>query len=415
MKKILQAILPHLCFWRGIADEAKYSVKSVLPLVIALALPLVYPSLISLTYSNQTVVERPVVVLDLDNSQISRDLLVAINGTQGADITRFVDSIDEGVQAVISREADVFLFVPEDFSSNIKSFRQGNLKAYVYATNMMTYAAAMTGVQLSVLGKNIEIATEQVTAQKGITGERAVNVLDPIRYEEHMMYSPALAYSSYVSPMLFIIVFHQMGLLILAFSIGYHREKDEKFKKRKLWFIDYFWRYLFYYFFIALGTITVYKFICPLFGWPNANPEEMMKLILLLVFCQIPMSIVLASVCKDRFTSFQFILGLSLVFFTMSGYVWPRYAMPEWVKTVTDYLGVVPTASAMRRIAFKGGTLADCGPEICKLLELFKLYLVISLIFVHRDLPVRFVKRLFTKKHTDNPPAETQNNTLLPL
>ena len=410
MKNYFVSFLSHFCFWKEFGDEAKFSIKAVLPLVIALFLPIAYPTLISLTYSNQSVVERPIVILDRDNSAISRDLILSFDAAEGAVVKKYVETTDEGVQEIMSRGADAFVYIPEDFSSRIKRFEQGNLKVYVYATNMMTYASAMTAIQLAVLEKNVELAVENVANPKGIAGEKAYHVMDPLRHNEHILYAPTLAYSSYICPVLFVLVFHQMGLLILAFSVGYHRELDEKFSKRRLWYIDYFWRYLYYLFFILVGTVMVYKLIVPIFGWPCINSGEMMKLMVFMVFCQMPLSIILASVCKDRFTSFQYILGLSLVYFTISGYVWPQDNMPGWVASFSDAWGIKPAASAMRKISFKGAMFADCTEEITRLINLSIIYFMISLLFVHRDLPVRFVKYLYHRMRRGGAESENKDN-----
>lgn len=402
---MMKKIGSHLCFWREIKDEAKFSLIAVLPLFIAIFLPIAYPVLISLTYSNQSVVERKAVVLDLDNSAFSRDLTLSIDASQGVHITRSVDSLEDGIHAVMSREADAFIFFPEEFSSRIKRFEQGNLKAYVYATNMMIYAAVMTGIQQTVLDKNVEIAVERLAHPNGIVGERATKTMDPIRYEKQVLYAPTLAYASYLCPILFVIVFHQMGLLLLAFSVGFHREHDLTFANRKLWFIDYFWRYLYYAAFTLLGTYFVYAILTPLFGWPCQNTLEMMKLIMLMTTVNMPLAIALASFCHDRYTSFQIILGTSLFFFTVSGYVWPLYNIPEWVQNIMDYLAIEPAASAMRRISFKGATLADCPDECAKLVRLFITYFVIALVCVHRDvfaLP-------FKKLRAPSPSPKVQN------
>ena len=414
MKQIFKNILSHLCFWREIKDEAKSSLKYILPLVIAIGVPFIYPGLISLTYSNQSVVERKAVVLDQDNSALSRDLMLSIDATQGVDIVRRVNSVDDGIEAVMSREADAFIFFPDDFSSRIKHFEQGELKVYVYATNMMIYAAALTGITQTVLDKNVQIAVERLANPNGITGERAIETIDPIQYERQMLFAPTLAYASYISPILFLIVFHQMGLLVLGFGVGYRREHDEDFKKRKLYYIDYFWRYLFYLMFIIFGTFVVYGIITPFFGWPCDNPLEMMKLALFLVVCQMPLSILIASFCKDRYASFQYILGLSLFVFTLSGYVWPIYAMPDWAATVSDYLGIRPAASAMRKITYKNMMFADCPQEIYKLIRLSFIYFILSLVAVHRDLitrPIQWLWHRIRPEHPATPDASSPSDT----
>ena len=403
MKQIFKNILSHLCFWREMKDEARACFKYVLPLVIAIGVPFIYPGLISLTYSNQSVVERKAVVLDQDNSALSRDLMLSIDATQGVQITRRVNSMEDGVEAVMSREADVFLFFPDDFSSRIKRFEQGELKVYIYATNMMIYAAALTGISQTALDKNVQIAVERLANPAGITGERASAAMDPVRYERQMLYAPTLAYASYLSPILFVIVFHQMGLLVLGFGVGYRREHDEEFRKKKLYYIDYIWRYLYYLIYILIGTVVVYQLITPFFGWPCDHPWEMMKLVTLMVVCQMPLSILIATFCKDRYSSFQYILGLSLFVFTLSGYVWPLYAMPDWAVTVSNYLGIQPAASAMRKITYKGMMLADCPAEISKLIHLSFIYFVIALVAVHRDLVAIPFKKLWQRLRPAHP------------
>ena len=406
MKAILRDILSHFFFWRTIWDEIKFSVTKVFPLFLVLAIPIIYPLVMSLTYSNQSVVERTAVVLDLDNSEYSRDLVLSIDATQGVTITQTVDNIEDGIHAIMTRQADSFLFIPEDFSSRIKRFEQGTVKIYVYATNMMLYASVLTGVQTTVLDKNVELAIENVANPNGITGERALNTIDPIHYDQRMLFAPTLAYSSYLVPMLFVLLFHQMALIVIGFSIGLHREKDEKFRKKKLWFIDIFWRYLWYLPFIFVGTFVVYYGYSSFFGWPNGTPYEMMKLVMFLVCCQIPVGIAVASLCYDRFAPFQYLLASSLLFFTLSGYVWPTFAMPETILPALDYLGIEPAASAMRKITFKGADLVDCTREIKKLLTLNLLYTAGALIIVHRDLPLRPFKALW-KRHQAAKALET--------
>ena len=114
MKAILRDILSHFFFWRTIWDEIKFSVTKVFPLFLVLAIPIIYPLVMSLTYSNQSVVERTAVVLDLDNSEYSRDLVLSIDATQGVTITQTVDNIEDGIHAIMTRQADSFLFIPED-------------------------------------------------------------------------------------------------------------------------------------------------------------------------------------------------------------------------------------------------------------------------------------------------------------
>ena len=403
----------HFNLFRSFGNEAKFGFKSVLPVFVALLLPMVYPLVIAVTYSNQTVVERTAVVLDLDNSQYTRQLAVDLDATQGLKILYNVDSLDEGISAVLSRKADSFIFFPEDFTAGLKRFERGNLKLYVYATNMMIYASALTAIQTTVLDKNVEIAVERIANPKGITGEKAYNLIDPVKYSKSMLYSPTLAYGEYVCPMLYLLVFHQMAILLLSLSIGMHRESDKSFAKESLWLTDYLWRYLFYGVFYIIGMFVVFYIYCPLFAIPHGNQVEVFKLILLLIGVNFPITAICASICNDKYTCFQILMPLSLVLFSFSGYVWPRYSMVPWVQTISDWLSIQPAGEIMRSVAFKGKSLMDFPVQIHRMIELFIVYMIAAFIIVHRNWWFWPFKKIYTSirgkkaiSDESTPPAE---------
>ncbi len=415
IKSKLLEILEHFNLFQSIGNEARFSFKAFLPVFVALLLPMVYPLIIAVTYSNQTVVERTAVVLDLDNSQYTRQLAVDLDATQGLKILYNVNSLDEGVSAVLSRKADAFIFFPEDFTAGLKRFERGNLKVYVYATNMMIYASALTAIQTTVLDKNLQIAVERIANPKGITGDKAYNMLDPVKYNKSVLYSPTFAYGEYVCPMLYLLVFHQMAILILSLSIGMHRENDKKFAKKSLWLIDYLWRYLFYTIFYLSGLIVVFFIYCPLFGIPHGDQFEVIKLILLLMCVNFPLTAICASVCNDKYTCFQILMPLSLVLFSFSGYVWPRYSMVPWVQDISDWLTVQPASHILRAVVFKGKSLMDFPEQIQRMLELFVVYVAAAFVIVHRSWWIWPFKKLFStirgKKQITDVSAQTDETS----
>ena len=408
LKSIFKTLREHFRILHSIGNEAKFSATAFFPLFIAIFLPLVYPLVISLTYFHSTVTDRSAVILDLDNSAITRQLTLDLNATQGLYIKNTVNSIDEGYEAVMNREADAFIFFPEDFTTQLKTFKQGDLKVYVYATNMINYASTMTAIQTTVLDKNLEIAIERIANPKGLVRDKAIHTLDPIQYDKLVLYSPALSYAEYICPVLFTLVFHQMGILMLAFSIGFHREKDKVFVKKNLWMVDYLWRILYYVPFFILGMCSVYYGYCTLFDWPHGNRIEIIKLLCFTIVANFPLAVALASVCKDRYTAFQLLLATTVIVFSYSGYVWPTYSMPDWVYQISKFMVEPQTASAMRKIAFKGATLADCQSELDHMYVLFWIYLPFGLLMAHRNLLCLPFKKLFSKKQPEDSAEPTQ-------
>jgi len=392
--KILKYLFDHLNIFGSLWAETKFAVKSFYPIFLIIVIPLIYPSLMSIVYSNQSVVDRKVVILDQDNSELSRSFLINLDATQGAYIKNSVSTIDEGIEAVMSRDADAFLVISDDFSSRIKRVEQGNLKAYVYATNMMIYASVMTAIQETVLGMNTEIALARITTPKGITGDRAIAIVDPVRYDKTVLYAPTLAYASFLCPILFLIVIQQMSLIVPGFSIGYRREKDPEFAKKHLWLLDYLGHFIFFLPFVAAAAWFIYGVLCPMFGWPSALFSQMLILALIVSAANFPISAILMSIARDKNTTFQLVLALSVPVFMISGYVWPLYSMPGWVASVSEWFVINPVGFAMRKIVFKGMTISDVGPELNQIIRIFIAYTIAAVIIIHRGIIVRNVRRV---------------------
>lgn len=390
--------LSHFQFFKHFREEAKFAFQARYPLMFILVIPFVYPTLISLTYANQSVVERHVVVLDEDNSDLSRALIMNVDATQGAQVIHHVFSPQEGAQAVLSREADAFVHIPEDFSIRFKRVEQANVKAYVYATNMMIYASVMTAIQETVLGMNHDLALDRVTTPRGIRGLRAQSVVDPIHYDKAVLFSPTLAYASFICPLLFLLVIQQMMLIIPGLSIGLRREKDEAFSSRHLWLIDYLPHFLFFALLSMVGMVFIYAILCPAFGWPMANFGDMFLLSTTICLLHFPISAILMSVARDRYTTFQLVLALSVPCFMISGYIWPQYSMPGWTASMGDWFIINPVSRCLRKMVYKGQSIQDMGAEYAQMFQIFAAYCIAAILIIHRGLAGRMVRRVLAKR-----------------
>ncbi len=401
IKRILKALLSHCNVFREFWDELYHAFKLFFPVFMIVLIPLVYPLLISLTYSNQTVVERYVVVMDEDNSQLSRDFMFQIDATQGAQITRRVTTIDEGFEAVLSRDADAFVLIPADFSKRIARMEQANVKTYVYAANMMIYASVMTAIQETTLGVNNQLALERITTPKGIKADRAQAIVEPIAYDKTVLYAPTLAYSSFLCPVLFVLVIQQMTLIVPGVGVGMRRENDKKFRKKRMWFIEYLARFLVYVPFVCLGIWFIYTFVVPMFGWPTGSFADMFKIALIMCVLHAPISIILMSLTKDRYTTFQIILATSVPAFMISGYIWPSYSMPGWVASIGEWFLINPGSHIIRKVVFKGFAFEDCIPELAQMFNIFFWYVIAALIVVHRGIVLHLIRFLRGKTDED--------------
>jgi ABC-type multidrug transport system permease subunit len=202
-----------------------------------------------------------------------------------------------------------------------------------------------------------------------------------------------------------------MMLIVPGLSIGFRRETDPEFRKRHLWLADYFPHFIFFAIWAIVGVLFIYAFLCPTFGWPMAGLKEMIILAMTICLLHFPISAILMSVAKDKYTTFQLVLALSVPCFMISGYVWPQYSMPGWVASMSDWFLINPIGQALRKVIYKGQTIQDLGVEYQHILRIFVAYCIAALVIVHRGILYRTVKRIRARKSAAAMPVEQKTAT----
>lgn len=367
-------------FW----NQMKFALHMRFPLFVLLGVPIIYPVLMSLTYVNMQVLEREVVVLDLDHSALSRETIFNLNAHQGVNVSEVVDSLDAGIDRVMQRQADALIFFPPDFSTRIKKGEEGNLKVYTYANNMMTYATLLTGVQMTIIDMNNELAVAK-HAPMGATVDRAKSAVIPFTYTKNILYLPSLAFSSFLMPMMFLVVFQQVTWISTGFSMGMRREEERRLGRRRksYYFVEYLGFFLFDLSILVLGFLFVYIPLAQFFVWPTGSLTLMLPFIIFYCCVQFPLGVCFAEFFNDRYAAFQVLLCFSVPTMMMSGYIWPLFAMPEWVQTLSSWTAISHASEAVRIMAFKGGVLADILPQCLEMLKVAGAYALAAIVIIH--------------------------------
>jgi ABC-2 type transport system permease protein len=73
----------------------------------------------------------------------------------------------------------------------------------------------------------------------------------------------------------------------------------------------------------------------------------------------------LSALTGDALLSTEVCALLTLPNFLVTGYTWPMFASPKMMLLLTYAMPLYPFVFAMKKITILGGTLADCGNQIC--------------------------------------------------
>lgn len=96
----------------------------------------------------------------------------------------------------------------------------------------------------------------------------------------------------------------------------------------------------------------------------NGNYLEIMAFCIYSIFMILGIGLAIGGWAKNEREAAP--LGNIIVFpmLFLSGTFFPRFQMPHWLQTVSDYLPLTPVIDGIRQLTTEGKHLVDIGPEI---------------------------------------------------
>ena len=364
--------------WQSVKNELRVITTFRPMLTLLVALPLVYPLTVAYLYSANTASERPAVVIDQDNSALSRRFTLWIDATQDVKIVARQDSVQEGWTLIRRHQVEMLIFIPPDFSTRLKKGRQATYKVWVNSANIYTLGTSMPGLYGAAGSLSAAISAKTMMA-KGVSPAIVAARAAPIATDRRNLFLPFGGYGEFFAPGIVMTVIQQLMLICLGFSVGYQRKNgmlkiDEPFLFSriavKLWVQSPFY--------ILASALVVY-IIMPAFGWPVTSLNMCMILFCALLVTLSPFAIILASLMRDHIMALELLMFFSAPLFLMSGFTWPLDQMPQYIQHIASIFPITPALQALRLVLNKSSDWMDLAPYFFWMARLFTGYTIIAL------------------------------------
>jgi ABC-2 type transport system permease protein len=361
--------------WRLIFQE-----RAVL--LVLVGVPVLYPMVVAWLYGAQQAVERPAIVVDADNSELSRRLTLELDATQDLAVVARTDSLEDGRVALVRGDAELLVFVPADFSRLVKQGKQASIKVWVDAANMYTYSLSFPAVHAVVGSLNAELAIEALE-RRGVPSASAPARATPITRDERFLFHPTGSYARFFVVGILLIVLQQLVVLAVAYSAGYRRERG--LFDHDAHPVAYLTGMLGAHVPFHLAGIAVAVLgVMPAFHWSPPSSVAVAVLMLLFMASLLPTGLILSSLVEDRIAAFQLVMFFSAPLFIASGFTWPTTQMPLYLRAVTALFPATPALQALRVLSMKSGSLLDVAHELGWLAAQLAAYSALALYLVPR-------------------------------
>lgn len=387
-----------------ISEEWMHILKDRRLFLILFFVPIMYTVLFGSIYMHHKVTEMATVVIDEDQSPLSRQIIQAFEQSESFHITKEYHSEEEVKRALSSGEAKVGLIIPSNFEAKLKHGETLPLLTLIDGSNMMISNSATKGANEVITTFSMGYSMKKLQLQQGLQSEQVMNTLSPIPYRYRIMYNSAFNYSDFMLYGLMGAILQQVLFLGIALTIT--REKDGGTWQRFAVWKQNPWRIAYAktapYFLINLFNsavafvIALYAFGAPLGGSLLVG----LGLILCFTFAVSGIGYLISLFSGNQLGATQTAMLIAVPSFMLSGFTWPMEAMPKALQVLGHLLPLTYFLDGVRNVFVKGNDMSVISHDCIALILTGALTYFIAMLLT------RFV--VFSKKKTEKAAAGAQ-------
>jgi len=350
---------------------------------IVFLVPILYMTLFGFLYIEKKVTEISTVLVDADQSELSRELSRAFDADETFAVTAIAATEAEAMKLVEEGEARVALIIPAGLEKNVKTGREAEVLTVIDGSNMLISNAAVRAAN-SVIKTVSAGATLKKLEASGIWGEEGKTLYTGIDFRYRVLYNPTFSYLTFMVFGLAGTVLQQVLFLGVALSVS--QEKEQGTWARTIssnsFFLITACKLLPY---LLAGTFNMFLGFALLlkgFGIPYyGSVADLMLVATLFNLAVATIGYMISYLFRDQLQSTQIAMLIAVPSFMLSGYTWPLESMPAAVEAIGKSLPLTYFLDGVREILTKGHGLSAVKQDLLVLafmsaLSLFVAYLI---------------------------------------
>jgi ABC-2 type transport system permease protein len=330
-------------------------------LLIMVGAIFLYSMFYLIPFSNHVLKHVPIGVVDMDNSNFSRELIRDINSDELVDIVSYPVDKEQAQKEYYKNKIQGYIVIAPNFEKDLLEGKNSNIGAFVDTAYIIIYKQIMTGINETVMNYSAKISVGRLV-KAGVNKNVAMRIKQPFDYVQIPLFNPSGSYQNYIFPLILILVLQQTLLVGAGLLAGTRKELMIRAKKlgyKEVKFCEesnnpaeiilgrgfaytalYFCYAIFYFiFFPAVACFSMnYDFIA------------LTLITLPYIFATALLGQSMVAIVTERETSLLLIIVISVPLIFMPGYIWPRETMPLWLKIFSDFIPSTNGIDALVRI-----------------------------------------------------------------
>jgi ABC-2 type transport system permease protein len=337
-------MMPH--FWPMFRKEFIQMRRDPITLAIMIGIPVI--QLLLFGYAIQTDVRHiPTVVLDESRTPASRDITRALENTGNFRIVGYVDDRPTLDAAVARGDAQAAIVIPQDYARNIGRGTTATIQVIVDASDPLSSQSALAAAAGVAQMRNLEVLTRA-----------AGRTTLPVETRVRPRYNPGLRSPNYIVPGLVGVILTMTMVLITAMAIVRERERGtlEQLIVTPITKTELMLGKIAPYVGVGLVQMTAvlalgrFVFDVPLTG----SLWLLYGVSLVFVVTNLSLGLFVSTLVRTQQQAMQLSFFLLMPSILLSGFMFPRQAMPEFFQWLGLALPLTHFLKVLRGILLKG-------------------------------------------------------------
>ncbi|AGK95292.1 ABC transporter permease [Clostridium pasteurianum] len=352
-------------------------------LVIAIMMPIMM--MILFGYAVNTELDNiNTAVLDMSNTTESRELIKSFENTKYFKITGEENNIDNINSEINNGKIHAAIIIPSDYRLKLDKGEKPSVELIIDGSDPTTARTALSGGILTGENYSINLAGKNMAKINENINSAGVN------FTTKVLYNPDLKNRNYTIPGLIGLVMQNVTILLTAFALVREKERGtiEQLVVSPLKSGEIILGKLIPYILIGICDFLLsmilgfYYFNVPIRG-------SMLLLIFLgigFVICALAIGILISTAAKTQLQAMQMTFMILLPSVLLSGFVFPREAMPWIIRIISYFIPLTYFLNIVRDIVLKGIGINYMINDVIILFTFGIILLVISMVQFRKKL-----------------------------
>ena len=326
-------------------------------------------------YAASTSVDHiPTVILNNDIGIESRELMDNLTNSQYFDLNYNAVNMAEVQKCVDEGYAKAGFVIPPEYSDDIKNGKTGKIQLIVDGTDPTTAQTILSSANGVIQSMSVQIIQETL----------GTPMPQPLELRSRVWYNPDMSSIRFNIPGLIGVILQTVTLMLTSFSIVRERERGtmEQLIVTPITNMELMIGKIIPY--VIIGFVDIVLALALSVVWFRVPIAGSIPLLLLFsivfLFGALGVGLLISIISKSQLQAMQLSMFMIMPNLLLSGYMFPRAAMPDLIRGISNFLPLTYFINVLRGIILKGNTFSQLYQEFFILLGFGVLFLFLATI-----------------------------------